>query len=122
MNTLYINFIADKLGVKPWRVENCIQLLEEGATVPFISRYRKEATGTMTDVEVAETNFHYQKFLELDKRKEAVGGSIEEQGKMTPELKALIEDGALEEDAFPSGRGHPERGGEVCQGRGCRCG
>ena len=91
MNTLYINFIADKLGVKPWRVENCIQLLEEGATVPFISRYRKEATGSMTDVEVAETNFHYQKFLELDKRKEAVGGSIEEQGKMTPDLKALID-------------------------------
>ena len=91
MNTLYINFIADKLGVKPWRVENCIQLLEEGATVPFISRYRKEATGTMTDVEVAETNFHYQKFLELDKRKEAVAKSIEEQGKMTEELKSLID-------------------------------
>jgi uncharacterized protein len=91
MNTLYINLIAEKLGVKPWRVENCIQLLEEGATVPFISRYRKEATGTMTDVEVAETNFHYQRFQELDKRKEAVSKSIEEQGKMTDELRALID-------------------------------
>lgn len=91
MNTLYINFIAEKLGVKPWRVENCIQLLEEGATVPFISRYRKEATGTMTDVEVAETNFHYQRFQELDKRKEAISKSIEEQGKMTDELRALID-------------------------------
>ena len=92
MNALYVNFIAEKLGVKPWRVENCIQLLEEGATVPFISRYRKEATGTMTDVEVAETNFHYQRFLELDKRKEAVIKSIDEQQKFTPELQKMIED------------------------------
>lgn len=92
MNALYVNFIAEKLGLKPWRVENCIQLLEEGATVPFISRYRKEATGTMTDVEVAETNFHYQRFLELDKRKEAVIKSIDEQQKLTPELQKMIED------------------------------
>ena len=92
MNSRYIDFIAGKLGIKPWRVENCIQLLEEGATVPFISRYRKEATGTMTDVEVAETNFHYQRFQELDKRKEAVVKSIEEQDKMTPELRAMIEE------------------------------
>ena len=92
MNTLYINYIADKLGVKAWRVENCIKLLEEGATVPFISRYRKEATGTMTDVEVAETNFHYQRFQELDKRKEAILASIEQQQKLTPELKTLIEE------------------------------
>lgn len=92
MNSRYIDFIAGKLGIKPWRVENCIQLLEEGATVPFISRYRKEATGTMTDVEVAETNFHYQRFQELDKRKEAVIKSIEEQDKMTPELRAMIEE------------------------------
>ena len=91
MNASYIDFIANKLDVKHWRVENCIQLLEEGATVPFISRYRKEATGTMTDVEVAETNFHYQRFLELDKRKEAVLKSIEEQQKLTPELKELID-------------------------------
>ena len=92
MNALYVNFIAEKLGVKPWRVENCIQFLEEGATVPFISRYRKEATGTMNDVEVAETNFHYQRFLELDKRKEAVIKSIDEQQKLTPELQKMIED------------------------------
>ncbi|MBR4802226.1 MAG: RNA-binding transcriptional accessory protein [Bacteroidales bacterium] len=90
MNTQYVNFIAEKLGVKAWRVENCIQLLEEGATVPFISRYRKEATGSLTDVEVAETNFHYQRFLELDKRKEAVLKSIEEQGKLTDELRQMI--------------------------------
>ena len=90
MNTQYVNFIAEKLGVKAWRVENCIQLLEEGATVPFISRYRKEATGSLTDVEVAETNFHYQRFLELDKRKEAVLKSIEEQGKLTDELRKMI--------------------------------
>ena len=92
MNTLYINFIADRLGLKSWRIENCIQLLEEGATVPFISRYRKEATGSMTDVEVAETNFLCQKFQELDKRKEAVIKSITEQEKMTEELKKAIDE------------------------------
>lgn len=92
MNTLYINFIADKLGLKSWRIENCIQLLEEGATVPFISRYRKEATGSMTDVEVAETNFLCQKFQELDKRKEAVIKSITEQEKMTAELQKAIDE------------------------------
>ena len=91
MNSKYIDYIAGKLGVKSWRVENCIQLLEEGATVPFISRYRKEATGSLSDVEVAETNFHYQRFLELDKRKEAVLKSIEEQGKMTDELRQMID-------------------------------
>ena len=92
MNTLYINFIADRLGLKSWRIENCIQLLEEGATVPFISRYRKEATGSMTDVEVAETNFLCQKFQELDKRKEAVIKSITEQEKMTEELRKAIDE------------------------------
>ena len=91
MNSKYIDYIAGKLGVKSWRVENCIQLLEEGATVPFISRDRKEATGSLTDVEVAETKFHYQRFLELDKRKEAVLKSIEEQGKMTDELRQMID-------------------------------
>lgn len=90
MNTLYTNFIADALGKKVWQIENCIALLEEGATVPFISRYRKEATGSLTDVEVSEVNFHYQRFLELDKRKEAILKSIADQEKLTPELEAQI--------------------------------
>lgn len=90
MNALYTNFIANALGKKVWQIENCIALLEEGATVPFISRYRKEATGSLTDVEVSEVNFHYQRFLELDKRKDAILKSIAEQEKLTPELEEQI--------------------------------
>ncbi len=103
MNTLYINFIADALGKKVWQIENCLTLLKEGATVPFISRYRKEATGSLTDVEVSEINFYYQKFLELDKRKEAILKSISEQEKLTPELeKQIIEctDSQVLEDLY----------------------
>lgn len=91
MNSLYINHIASQLSVRAWQVENCIQMLEEGATVPFISRYRKERTGSMDDVAVAEVRHYYQKFTDLEKRKEAILKSIEEQGKLTESLKAAIE-------------------------------
>ena len=53
MNKLYVESIAGKLAVKPWQIENCVELLEEGATVPFISRYRKEKTGSLDDVQVS---------------------------------------------------------------------
>ena len=86
ISTLYIKYIASAIGVKEWQVEHCIELFEEGATVPFISRYRKERTGALDEVQVAETKFHYQKFVELDKRKQAIIKSIEEQEKMTPQL------------------------------------
>ena len=65
LEKLYINTIAGRLDVKDWQVEHCIELFEEGATVPFISRYRKERTGALDEVQVAEIRFHYQKFLEL---------------------------------------------------------
>ena len=91
MNNLYINIIAGKLSVKTWQIENCIELLEEGATVPFISRYRKEKTGTLDDVQVAEVKFNWERFNELDKRKEAVLKSISEQEKLTDDLKSQIE-------------------------------
>lgn len=91
MNSLYINYIASQLSVRTWQVENCIQMLEEGATVPFISRYRKERTGSMDDVAVAEVKHYYQKFSDLEKRKEAILKSIEEQGKLTGSLRAAIE-------------------------------
>lgn len=90
MNKLYIDYIAGKIGRKAWQVENCLELMAEGATVPFISRYRKEATGSLSDVEVAEVKFHYDRFTELDKRKEAVVRSITEQGKMTDALMEQI--------------------------------
>ncbi len=91
MNSLYINYIASQLSVQAWQVENCIQMLEEGATVPFISRYRKERTGSMDDVTVAEVRHCYQKFSDLEKRKEAILKSIEDQGKLTESLRAAIE-------------------------------
>lgn len=92
ISTLYIKYIASAIGVKDWQVEHCIELFEEGATVPFISRYRKERTGALDEVQVAEIKFHYQKFIELDKRKQAIVKSIEEQDKMTPQLRVQIEE------------------------------
>lgn len=103
MNSLYVDYIALKLSVKAWQVENCLQLLEEGATVPFISRYRKERTGSMDDVAVAEVRHYFQKFSELEKRKETILKSIEEQGKLTDTLRAAIEgevDARVVEDLY----------------------
>lgn len=91
MNKLYTDHIASILQVKTWQVENCVELLEEGATVPFISRYRKERTGTLDEIQVAEIKHWTEKFTELEKRKESVLNSIDEQGKLTPELRRAIE-------------------------------
>lgn len=90
LDKLYIQSIASSLGIKDWQVEHCVELFEEGATVPFISRYRKERTGALDEVQVAEIKFHYQKFLDLDKRKQAILSSIGEQGKLTSQLEQDI--------------------------------
>lgn len=90
MNRLYIKYISGLLSVNDWQVEHCVELLAEGATVPFISRYRKERTGQLDEVQVAEIRHWYLKFEELDKRKEAVLKSITEQEKLTPELEKQI--------------------------------
>ena len=91
MNKLYIDSIASRMQVAPWQVSNCIELFEEGATVPFISRYRKERTGALDEVQVAEVKHWYGYFTELDKRKQAILSSITEQDKLTPELQAAVE-------------------------------
>lgn len=91
-NKLYIRYISGKMSVKEWQVEHCMQLIEEGATVPFISRYRKEATGNLDEVQVAEIKHYFIGFKDIDKRKEAVLKSIDEQEKLTPELKKRITD------------------------------
>lgn len=83
--------IASELGVKPHQVQATIELLDGGATVPFISRYRKEATGTLDEVQVATIRDRIEQLRELDKRREAILKSIEEQGKLTPELKKSID-------------------------------
>ncbi len=91
MKKIYIDSIADKLGVKDWQVENCVRLFEEGSTIPFISRYRKEKTGGLDDAAVAEIKHWNDVFSEMEKRKESILSTIEEQGKLTGELKARIE-------------------------------
>lgn len=78
------------MSVNEWQVEHCAELLAEGATVPFISRYRKERTGQLDEVQVAEIKHWCLKFEELDKRKESVLKSISEQEKLTPELENQI--------------------------------
>ena len=90
MDKLYIKHIAGLLSVNEWQVQHCIELLAEGATVPFISRYRKERTGQLDEVQVAEIKHWYLKFEELDKRKESVTRCIQEQEKLTPELEKQI--------------------------------
>lgn len=91
MNSLYVSHIAGKMQIASWQVDNCIALFEEGATIPFISRYRKERTGALDETQVAEVKHWHQLFTELEKRKEAVLSSIEEQGKLTDELRGAIE-------------------------------
>ena len=91
MIDLYTSHIASQMGIARWQVENCIALLEEGATVPFISRYRKERTGSLDEIQVAEVRHHFLRFTELARRKEAIISSIEEQGKMDDELRRRIE-------------------------------
>ncbi len=90
MTSKQIQIIAQTVGVAEKSIQNTITLLEEGATVPFISRYRKEMTGSMDEVQVADTKDLYSKFLEADKRREAIIKSIEEQDKMTTELLSKL--------------------------------
>lgn len=91
MKPLYVNFISQRLGVSGWQVEHCIDLFDEGATIPFISRYRKERTGGLDEAQVGEVKHYYQKFEELEKRKEGILASIKEQGKLTDALQSEID-------------------------------
>ena len=84
--------IAKAVGITPTQVNHTLELLNGGSTVPFISRYRKEATGGLDEVQIEAIQSHYQRLTELSKRKEFVLQTIGEQGKLTPELKQRIED------------------------------
>ena len=92
MKEIYIKQIARTLGIQPWQVENCEELFADGCTVPFISRYRKERTGGLSDVEVAEIKHWTEVYEDMEKRKASILGTIEEQGKLTPSLRSQIED------------------------------
>ena len=88
----YFKAIAAALGIKLNQVEAVAQLLDGGATVPFISRYRKEATGGLDEVAIFDIETQYHKFVELDKRKQTVIETIAEQGKLTEDLKRQIDE------------------------------
>ena len=83
--------IAQELGVKEFQVQNTIKLIDDGNTIPFIARYRKEATGGLSDEVLRNLNDRLTYLRNLNKRKEEISKSIEEQGKMTDELKIQIE-------------------------------
>jgi len=91
MDKKYINLLSVDLNVLPWQVENTLGLLEAKATIPFISRYRKEVTGSLDEVQIAAIKDNYAKYEELDKRREAIIHSINDQGLMTPDLQEKLD-------------------------------
>ena len=105
MEKIYISYIAERLQVKDWQVENCVSLFEEGATIPFISRYRKERTGGLDEVSVAEIRHWADVFSEMEKRKATVLQAVEDAGALTPELasriKGCVESRELEDIYLP---------------------
>ena len=103
MKSNYTRHIALQLGVKEWQVENCVKLFEEGATIPFISRYRKERTGGLDEVAIAEIRHLSDVFSEMEKRKQTVLETISAAGALTDDLKKKIEncvDGRELEDIY----------------------
>lgn len=92
LTSAQISYITNTISIGSDSVKNVAKLLSEGATLPFIARYRKEQTGGMDEVQVADIKKLVEKFQEADKRRESIISSIEEQGKMTPELLKKIKD------------------------------
>ncbi len=83
--------LAAELNLKPYQVENALELLAEGATIPFIARYRKERTGEMNEIQLRQLADRYDYLKELEERKVVILKAIAEQGKLTEELQAKIE-------------------------------
>src|ERR1700759_697944 len=88
--SIHYKIIAAELSVAEKQVSTTVGLLDEGATVPFISRYRKELTGSLDEVQMAAIRDCIQQLRDLDKRREAILKSLNEMGKLTPELKKQI--------------------------------
>lgn len=98
MEQKFVLQISNELGIRDFQVLNTINLLKEGATVPFIARYRKEMTGSLDEVQIAAIRERYEKILELEKRREAIIASVKDQEKLTPELeKSLLSASTLSE-------------------------
>ena len=90
MKAIYTNLISEVTNIRKSQIEKTLALLTEGATIPFIARYRKEVTGSLDEVQIADIQREYNRLTELDKRRESILKSIEEQGKLTPELQKRI--------------------------------
>ena len=86
-----IKTISQELNIKPWQAEATMKLIDEGNTIPFIARYRKEVTGSLNDEVLRQFHERLLYLRNLEDKKAQVLGSIEEQGKLTPELKRAIE-------------------------------
>ena len=91
MKDIYVNHIAQQMQVKAWQIENCALMFEQGDTIPFISRYRKERTGGLDDASVAEIKHWVDLYQDMEKRKATILDTIASQDKLTDELKAAIE-------------------------------
>ena len=91
MDFKIIELVSRATSISTKQVGSCIKLLEDGATIPFISRYRKEATGSLDEVAVGQIKDSQEKFVELIKRKETIINTIDEQGKLNPELRGQID-------------------------------
>jgi len=92
MNTTLIHLIANALQLRSNQVQKAVDLLDDGATIPFIARYRKEVTGSLDEVALSDISSQLKKLRELEKRKATILAAIEEQGKLTPSLKKRIEE------------------------------
>lgn len=90
MNPELSTIIADELSIPKKSVAATLKLLDDGCTIPFISRYRKEATGALDEVAVHNIQLRYEALLALEKRKDTILDTIKEQDKLTPELKKKI--------------------------------
>ena len=88
---IFHKMISAALNLPEKQISNTLGLLAEGATIPFISRYRKEITGGLDEVQIESIKTQYDKLSELAKRKETILGTIGEQGKLTPELRQRID-------------------------------
>jgi uncharacterized protein len=91
MQAIYSQLIAESLVLPVRRITSTLELLDGGATIPFISRYRKEVTGGLDEIQIGEIKHQYEKLQELSKRKETILNTIEVRGLLTPDLKTRIE-------------------------------
>lgn len=121
MNQEYVSIIIKETGLRQSQVENTLKLLESGATIPFISRYRKESTGGMDEVQVAAVSDAAMRLDAISKRKDTIISTIDGQGKLTPELSSRIEhcwDATVLEDIYAPYKPHRKTRADVAREKG----